>query len=457
MRRRTAALLLLGVVGLLAVGLGLSVHLLSAGIQAVRALNEQRLRGIGLTAAHAVASDHRGAGFASQPDEGLLQAVCRDNGLEDAYLLDGDLQPILPRSRARSLLRIDPEAALRALGGQASVGEAYRLEDLDPASEVVLAGYFPVRPAGGGGAGQPRVLVLEAGGVFIEAQTRLRHAAWGASAVAGALGLLSVLLVGLSVRAAARERRLYGQAERGRAVAQMAAMVAHEIRNPLGTIRAGAELVREISPSKDILDDILQEVDRLNGLCSEFLTLSRDPPLQVGDLDLCALCDEVCDGLTLRPEAARVDIQRAGEARLELRGDRARLRQVLLNLSLNALQAMPDGGALHIHVARRSGGAEVLIRDTGPGIDEKLSRRLFEPFATTKAGGSGLGLVLSRRIAEKHGGALLLLPPAAGQRGARFLLRLPLRPPAQPDAAAPTKTDPVADLEGEPDEPNPAV
>jgi signal transduction histidine kinase len=421
--------MLLSVAGLLTVGVALSWRLLQAFSEVSESATADRLIGIGTAAAHAVAL---GAG------EAQLQAICRENHLEDGYLLDASLRP-LRRGAGLSLLRIDPDRAMRALAGQPSVGPAYHLEAVDTAPEPegapppgeILAGYFRV-PASPAGAGEARLLVLEAGAAFVATPRRLRAAVWATTAAAGALAALFLLLVLQSVRSARRERKLYGQAQRGQAISQMAAMVAHEIRNPLGTIQAGTELLREQRPDNPLIEDILEEVRRISGLTSEFLQLARDAPLELRELDLSALCDDVCGQLRRAQGPAQVQhrIERAGEDGVVIVGDAGRLRQVLLNLVLNALQAQekaPAGGLVEVTVTRRGAFAEVLVRDEGPGIDEGLGKQLFEPFATTKVGGTGLGLVLSRRIAERHGGTLDLVQNRPGERGARFLLRLPRR------------------------------
>lgn len=458
MRLRAASLLGVSIVGLVAVAVVLCFRLLSAGLHATQQVTTERLRAIGMTAAQALPL----TAPASEP--AFLAAVVRDNQLEAAYLLtesDGVLKPASggegpgrapgPGASLVNWLRADPDRALRALRGEPSVGAAYSLEPVGPRpggdgsgdeadeggqapSATILAGYFPVlRPQQ-----PPRVLVVEAGAAFVTAPQRLRATAWAASAGAGVLAALCIALLLSALRAAAREQKLSVQAERGQAIRQMAAMVAHEIRNPLGTIRAGVELLREQAASPEIVTDVLAEVERLSDLTRDFLSLSTDPPLRLGEVDLAALCDEVIERLRRQHPGEALRIERTGAPPGEsvlLRGDADRLRQVLLNLSINAIQAMNERGRLELCAERCSDGGQILVRDTGPGIDPELGRRLFEPFQTTKASGAGLGLALSRRIAERHGGTLEWVPPAtqaaagSGRPGACFRLRLPLAPP----------------------------
>lgn len=483
MKRRLALLVFLSVFGVFAVGATLSFRLLVVGLRSAQGATEERLRGIGLTLARSLQALPAKEGAAGQ---GLLRGVRHDCLLEDAYLLGRDLRPLAGRS-ALTLLRVDPDRALMAAAGVPSVGPAYDLDappvgaaprerpspgaqaapagggalpaEEDPAplprGKAVLAGYFPVDRPGA----ERQVLVLEAGASFAAAPQALRQAAVGLIGAGAVLSLLCLGLLAATLRAAARERVLFAQAERGRALSQMAAMVTHEIRNPLGTIRAGVELLRELrhprrgrgdadlrhdaapasadNGEQEIFNDVLEEVGRLKELSAQFLELARDPPLQPQPCDLGVLCDELCAQLRREyPDresrggsavdgAERLRIERTGAARAPLLADPDKLRQVLRNLLRNAAQAMDGRGLLSVAVTTNRRSVSVLVSDDGPGITGQLSRRLFEPFATTKEGGTGLGLVISRRIAEQHGGSLELLPSS---QGAHFLLTVPRRP-----------------------------
>lgn len=432
MKLRAAALLFTSVLGLLVVGIWLCFQLLGAGLSAAQQVTEQRLSAIGVTSVYALGL------LAKGQESALLDNLARSNQLEAAYLLEssaGGLR-IVPRPGLPmiSLLRVDVDKALQALDGQLAVGVAYSLESTDEksasdGSRQILAGYFPVLRADG----TRQVLVLEAGGSFSEAPARLRRTAWAVCAVAAQLAGLCILLLLGAQRTALRERQLHVQAERGQTTRQLAAMVAHEIRNPLGTLRAGVELLREQSADPELVADMLSEIERLRSLTTEFITLSRDAPLRVAPLDLVVLCKEVCARVQREYPTDLLTVHLVGASSAVISGDADRLTQVLLNLMQNGIQAMLGQGELTIAVQPERRGVRLLLSDSGPGVSEQLSRRLFAPFASSKEGGSGLGLVISRRIIERHGGTLTLLarsPATAGTApGACFALFLPNTPP----------------------------
>ncbi len=407
--RRTLLPLLLAVLGLAGAALAtLSLH--RAASTALQRATEERLRGAGATAARTLEQP------SFVPDAAWLRAVVEANGLEGAFLLDGRLRVVLDPAGAADrpvdLLRIDVARVRRALAGEPSVSLGWAIGEAR-----VAAAYLPVRRNGA----VDRVLVLEGGEAYAARQTdldRALHLGWLLSACAAAL---TALVAAGWAAAERRERELATRAARGAAVAQLAATVAHEVRNPLGVIRGTVELMAERGRlnerDTEALEDILGEVARLRSLTDDFLDLSSDRPLAGVDLEVASFLDEAARaGRAATGLAINVDAPPG----LHVQGDSGRLRQVLLNLVANAaragahrvrFQAGADGGRIRLDVA-----------DDGPGIPEEIRPRLFEPFATTRQDGNGLGLAVSRRIVERHGGSLLLLPAGPG---ATFRIELP--------------------------------
>jgi two-component system, NtrC family, sensor histidine kinase HydH len=225
-----------------------------------------------------------------------------------------------------------------------------------------------------------------------------------------------------------RERQL-GRAEQMAAIGQVAAGVAHEIRNPLTSIKGLVQVnLREADarglPAED-LRVIEHEIRRMERTLQTFLDFARPPKPDRRRLDPAAVIDRVYTLVGGRARKQRVTLRllRPDEA-VWLDGDQDQLQQLLLNLVLNALDAMPDGGAVEIDLRPpRDGHVELFVRDTGPGIAADILPKVFETFVSSKETGIGLGVPVSRRIAEDHGGTLTAFNLPGG--GACFVLRLP--------------------------------
>ena len=232
------------------------------------------------------------------------------------------------------------------------------------------------------------------------------------------------------------------------AVGEMSAGLAHEIRNPLGAIKGAAQLL--IGPdgepiyteeSGEFLRIIVEEVDRLNKVVTQFLDYARveksEPPSHA-DLDLNAVVKKTVQLLENHDEAAGKHVNvRIDDLLPAVSGDAEQLRQVFLNLGLNALQATPPGGKLDIITTRRRRSrlgygsfSEVRFRDTGAGIPRDRLQKLFIPFFTTKERGTGLGLAISQRIVSSHGGIIEVR--SVPGKGSTFSVFLPALGPSLP-------------------------
>jgi signal transduction histidine kinase len=212
------------------------------------------------------------------------------------------------------------------------------------------------------------------------------------------------------------------------AVGQLAAGVAHEIRNPLTGIKLLVEAaLRPGNPRALKPDDVAmihREITRLEQTVQGFLNFARLPPPQRALCDLREIVDEARDLVRVRADQQQVRLE--WDRPLEpvpVCVDRGQMTTVLVNLFLNALDVMPHGGELDVDLDRTDAGPRLTVADTGPGIAPALADRLFTPFATNKPTGTGLGLSLSRRILEEHGGTIVAANRPAG--GACFTLNLP--------------------------------
>lgn len=249
---------------------------------------------------------------------------------------------------------------------------------------------------------------------------------WGRRRQVELLDLLasqaSLALENAALYRAQRERldRLY-RAERLAAVGQLAAGLAHEIRNPLTAIRSTMQYLLGSLPAGEpghrLATEILGEVDRINGTVGGLLSLSRPGELRQARLDL----REPLGGAVqlLRAQAAEQEVELEsdlGGEPLDVLGDAGQLRQVFLNLLLNAIQSMPGGGRIAVGVRPWAPDAvpsarswiEARIADSGPGMSADELRRVFDPFYTTKGEGTGLGLAICHGIVTQHGGEILL-------------------------------------------------
>jgi signal transduction histidine kinase len=267
------------------------------------------------------------------------------------------------------------------------------------------------------------------------------------------LALLAVGVVGavaifwIQARHLAERRRLeaaVAHEQRLSAMGNLAAGVAHEIKNPLNAISMGLQRLRmEFVPAAPEARQeytrftriIEAEVSRLDTIVKQFLTLARPLRLSVAEEPLAPVLKELLTLLAPQASAQGVSITedvRLGNARVAL--DRQQITQAVMNVLLNAIQAMPKGGMLTVRAgvvapsAGNLGGirtvARIVVTDTGPGISAENMDRVFEPYFTTKAGGTGLGLALTHRIVAEHRGTIRAENEPGG--GARFVIELPL-------------------------------
>ena len=245
-------------------------------------------------------------------------------------------------------------------------------------------------------------------------------------------------------RQALRER--LDQAERLAGLGSMVATVAHEIRNPLGIIHSTADVLnRFLSGDPDqarLARAIVEEADRLSTVVTEFLDFARPPQPKPAPIVIEEILEEILAFLEIALVRAGVEIRcdfRTDQS--PVMGDGPMLHRAFLNILMNAVQAMDDGGLITVATRpERKDGRDwltVSVSDTGPGLSEETAKKMFSPFYTTKAKGTGLGLVIVRNIVEGHGGQIEMLsrPPSkkGDDTGLTVLIRLPTTVGVSPD------------------------
>jgi len=221
---------------------------------------------------------------------------------------------------------------------------------------------------------------------------------------------------------------------------ELSAYVAHEIRNPLTGIRTTVQFVgskfKPQDPRREDLDDVIRELDRIEQIITGLLMFARPPAAQPQPCDLHEVLGKTLDLVGVQFEDAQVQVERAFSEDLpSVIADPDLTQQVFLNLALNAVQAMPEGGRLTVSTGTRRyrtrrSMVDVSFTDTGVGIPKELMERIFDPFFTTRSMGTGLGLSISVQIVREAGGVIT----AKNNSGGGATMRVSF--PAPPEAAA---------------------
>lgn len=222
--------------------------------------------------------------------------------------------------------------------------------------------------------------------------------------------------------------------ERLATVGSLAAGIAHEIRNPLASLSGSIQVLQgELDlkgDNKHLMDIVVREADRLNTIITEFLEYARPKTVRSDPVLLSSMLADTCMLLKNSKEfAEQLTITCRIDPKIVVRGDSQRIRQVFWNLLINACQAMPNGGEIAVSAAPDHGDdgsrwCEAVIADTGPGIEQKLLGKIFNPFFTTKARGTGLGLAIVYRIVDDHGGTIAV--DTKEGTGTKFTIRIPM-------------------------------
>ncbi len=359
----------------------------------------------------------------------ILRDVHDENQLQGVYLVDADYgviagSPGLFRPGERlSFLEEDSVWVNRALTGIAAVAPMQVV-----AGNRFKSAYAPIRGPLNDVLG---VVVVQASADFFDLLGVFQRGLIFGGLVALTLALLFSIFLFWAISLLIKTHESLRKSERLAAMGQMAATVAHEIRNPLGIIKGTADVLKsKYASSEDedeLFDYIPSEVRRLNRLVSDFLTFARDRELEKRATDLRGSVDRSLTSLADEMSAANVTLERDYDDIRAVPHDEDAINQLILNFTLNSIQAMNGGGTLRVLLKNDSRKRKRVVRleivDTGCGfeVDQNL---IFEPFYTTKTAGSGLGLAICKRLVDKHNGWIDV--QSAENQGTKMRVFLPV-------------------------------
>jgi len=364
-----------------------------------------------------------------------LQEVREQLGLSELFLLDredrvvADSRPEREPWRA-SYVHLEPEMLARAWSGRPAVTQVRYVEGVP-----FMDSFVPVPDLNG----QVRfLLTVEDSPWRLEVFRDLRRSLlW----VGLASALVVILMTATQIvvfRRLLEARRRASEAERFSSLGRLGATVAHEIRNPLTSLSATAQVVlRRFRKSgrvdEEMLEDIPLEVERVNRIVTDFLSFSRETPLALATVQPAELVESAVRRCAPGGSVGEIPVRFEADGRTpdEASSDPDKLQQVIQNLVLNAAHAVEsgaDGGEVRVRVSatrvRGAAGWCFEVDDDGPGVPEADRARVFEPYFTSKAKGTGLGLAVVRKVVEAHGGEVRCEANDGG--GARFRVSLPL-------------------------------
>jgi len=307
-----------------------------------------------------------------------------------------------------------------ALAGSAVHTALYRSGD-----QYLMTGFAPIEDE----YGELYAVGIEGGVEFFDGLRRLRASLLSIGGISVLLlGILGLFFLSLQNRLARAETAAH-RAETLAAMGRMTAGIAHEIRNPLGIIRATASRLRRIYNDEKQPDEkftfIEEEVDRLDTILTGYLNLAKEDAVQLQRTDLVPLLQKTVGNLSpeLQSHDARVELHLPANCWVKI--DPEKIQQLLINLVFNSVQAMPTGGCITLSLHSAADSVALRLEDNGPGFSHTVLKRAFEPFYTTKEKGSGLGLAVVQRIVEQHQAEIQLSNASTG--GARIDIQFPAK------------------------------
>lgn len=321
----------------------------------------------------------------------------------------------------RDMQTLDPASLAAALIGEASHSPLYEKD-----RQYLRSGYAPVTDEDGSVLG---AVVVEGGSRAFRPLEAVRTSLVGAAVFASVLIVLIWLGYQRTVGHLARIEENLRHTDLLASVGQVAAGVAHEIRNPLAVLRGASQRLQKFenlnqAQRTELLAMIDEEVTRMGTVVQNFLDLSRRPKGESVEFELRPVLERSLEILRVELDRSKVAVEYEWDAPdLVVEGDPSAMHHVFLNLALNARDVMKEGGRLRVRVRGKRGEARIQFEDTGPGVPKAIRNKIFEPFYTTRATGTGLGLAFVDRIVTEHGGSVTVGSAPSG--GALFEIRLP--------------------------------
>ncbi len=339
----------------------------------------------------------------------LIDNLPSEVNVQNIFLIDRQFQTlksnqdIFEPGEEISYLIGDSSEVRRAWAGEVASSPVDTL-----AGNRFKAAYAPVRDSRGEIV---CLVVVEASADFLNLlQPAKRQLVIGGIVGAGVV-IMFVFFLYKAILDFLRTQESLRRSERLATMGQMAATVAHEIRNPLGIIKSTAYVLRQryenAAQPDELFEFIPSEVRRLNHLVNDFLSLTRDKQLNLSQADLVKTVEKAITMVRSDEQANGVAMNfNSAAPSLSLRHDEEAIMQVLLNLLLNAIQAMEGKGEIEVSLQEEKKMAHIIVQDNGPGLPAEPGK-IFEPFFTTKTRGSGLGLAVCKQLVEKHGGRIV--------------------------------------------------
>lgn len=320
-------------------------------------------------------------------------------------------------------ITLDEPALQQALLGYSASSRLYKVD-----GEYLKSAYAPLTRFNGDVAG---VVVVEGGSNAFRPLDQITLSFTVAAVLASALLVIVAIVFLRTFSRLARAEERMRHTDILASVGQLAAGLAHEIRNPLTVLRGVSSRLARIDglgpgEREELFRMIDEEVDRMGSVVQNFLDLSRRPDGQLQEFELKPVLERSLEILRVELSRSRIDARLVWEpgGPLRIRGRPQAMHHVFLNLALNARNFMPEGGTLVIRVQPRRSQVRISFEDTGPGVPKAIRNRIFDAFFTTRPEGTGLGLAFVERIVTEHGGSVTV--EAAPSGGAAFEIDLPV-------------------------------